>query len=179
MSTAISFELDDGIGAGLDAFEDEILAQVVRPTARAGALVFYGEARRLAPVYDGPPVPGVNPGQLRDSIYHVHVPEHSTDQRHEYRVSWNHAKAPHGWLIEYGHWRVNKVNLVNGFWEFTKERLPEPVWVPAHPYIRPAAAAGGRAIDAMRNRMRERLAEILAGGAVSYGSTAGSVARTA
>ena len=45
------------------------------------------------------------PGQLRDAIYHVYADQLSSDGHAVYRVSWNAKKAPHGHLIEYGHWR--------------------------------------------------------------------------
>jgi hypothetical protein len=89
----------------------------------------------------------------------------STEQVVAYSVSWNAKGAPHGHLIEFGHWRVNVlVRGPKGTWIATKERLPAPKWVPAHPFLRPALDSGGAAARAaMLKRGRERLPEILAG----------------
>ena len=97
-----------------------------------------------------------------------------------YSVTWNAKKAPHGHLIEFGHWRYNKV--VNGYPKKSLKpgikrgngpqdhagpgALEYPVWTPAHPFLRPALdSAGARAMQAMIARGRERLPELLAGGA--------------
>lgn len=138
---------------------------VVRSTARAGALVFYEEARRLAPVYDGMARKGVKPGQLRDAIYHVFSTDKSGEAVKVYEVSWNAKKAPHGHLIEYGHWRVNKLVQVNGKWMATKERLEAPVWVPGVKFMARAYDRASAANAAMLKRAAERTAEVLAGNA--------------
>jgi len=42
------------------------------------------------------------PGTLRDAIYRAYSPEKSGDTLKLYRVSWNHRKAPYGFMVEYG-----------------------------------------------------------------------------
>lgn len=166
MST--SFRFDGDLAADLDHLQEELVQEMVRPIARAGALVFYEEARRLVPVYKGEPVIRANgtkikPGQLRDAIYHVYSKSESTDARAAYQVSWNAAKAPHGHLVEYGHWRVNKLVKTPTGWMATTERLATPVRVPAVGFIRRAGDRAEAAIEAMRKRAAEKVAEVLKG----------------
>lgn len=159
MNVGIEFKGD--LLGDLSKLEAEIQRSVVRSSAHAGAVVLYEEARALAPVYDGPEKPGVKPGQLRNAIYRAYADVKSTGPEAIYRISWNAAKAPHGHLIERGHWRVNKTFMVNGRWVATSERLPSPVWVPAIPFIRRAFDRAQAAVDAMRARAAERMQEVL------------------
>ncbi|KWW37898.1 phage tail tape measure protein [Cupriavidus metallidurans] len=112
----VHLSLSGDLQAALDRLEAGMKERVLRPAAHAGALVFYEEARRLAPVYDGPEKKGVKPGQLRNAIYRVFSESKSGETQKIYEVSWNAKKAPHGHLIERGHWRVNKVIRVNNRW---------------------------------------------------------------
>jgi hypothetical protein len=145
----------------LDKLDAEIQRSVLRPAAHAGAVVLYEEARTLAPVYDGPAKKGVKPGQLRNAIYRVFSEARSSDTEAIYQVSWNATKAPHGHLIERGHWRVNRTYQINGSWVATSERLPTPVWVPAIPFIRRAFDRAQAAVEAMSTRAAERMQEVL------------------
>lgn len=153
--------------AFLDGVAGELERRVTRSTAFAGAEVLYDEARRLAPIYDGPPHKLESggytiPGLLRDAIYHAYADKLSGDGAQVYRVSWNETKAPHGRLIEHGHWRVNKVYFKDGQWWGTSERLATPVWVPPQSFIRRAEDAAGRALDAMKARSVQRFNELIA-----------------
>jgi len=126
----VKMTLTGNAGADMDAFIDDILDTCLRPAAHAGVLVFYNEARALV---------GVKDGVLRDSIYRVHSESLSSRTTQAYEVSWNHFKAPHGYNVENGHWRVNElVRTENGTWIATKIRLKTPVRVPAHSFIRRA-----------------------------------------
>jgi hypothetical protein len=102
-------------------------------------------------------------GKLADSIYLAYKDGRSNEQQVVYSVSWNHKAAPHGHLIEFGHWQPYKViKLPNGDWFTTKERLPAPKFTPAHPFLRPALdTAGKRAVQAGIERGRKRLPELL------------------
>ena len=128
------------------AMEDKVL----RSAAHAGAKVFYDEMRIRVPEDEG---------TLKASIYHWHDDEYSKDGRHRYVIGPNKRKAPHWHLVEYGHWRVNVVvRLPNGQIKATTERLADPVWVPAVPYIRPTFDATVRqAMSAAKLRLREGL----------------------
>lgn len=158
----VHLSLSGDLQAALDRLEAGMKERVLRPAAHAGALVFYEEARRLAPVYDGPEKQGVKPGQLRNAIYRVFSESKSGETQKVYEVSWNAKKAPHGHLIERGHWRVNNVIRVNNRWVATTERLPAPVWVPAVGFIRRSYDQRDAALKAMQERAAERTAEVLA-----------------
>ncbi len=134
----LTFEMDGDPVEGLTRFVDAVEQRVVRPAARAGALVFYDRARELAPEYRGPLKPGIKPGQLRAAIYHVFSEDKSTDDFKIYQISWNHSKAPHGHWMEYGNSRHG----------------PKP-------FIRPAFDFYEKALDASRDRSRVLIAEIV------------------
>lgn len=87
---------------------------------------------------------GVETGKLRSAIYVAFDERTSTANRVRYNVSWNSKKAPHGHLVEFGHWRRNvQVQLPNGQWITTNERLPQPVFVKPQAFLR-------RAYDTLR-----------------------------
>jgi hypothetical protein len=81
---------------GLDELVEGAEA-AARPAAQAGAQVFYdavkANVRKLRR----------KTGNLDASIYQVYSRDHSAKGRAEYHVSWNHTKAPHGHLLEFGH----------------------------------------------------------------------------
>lgn len=82
--------------------------------AQAGAQVLYDAAR------DNVPVSGkghyfygtsfklngkkyfFNSGTLKSSIYQVYSRRKSTEHMATYHVSWNHTKAPYGFMVEFG-----------------------------------------------------------------------------
>ncbi|CAJ0717678.1 HK97-gp10 family putative phage morphogenesis protein [Ralstonia mannitolilytica] len=136
----------------LDGLEAEIVeTHVIRPVAHAGALVFYEEARALVPVYHGPEKKGVRPNQLKNAIYRVFNRERPESGHASYSVSWNATAAPHGHLIENGHWLVKKRGG-------RKRRIR---WVPAQSFIRRAFDRAPDAVQAMQRRAREKVAEVL------------------
>lgn len=166
MAFEIKFEGD--LGADLTRFGENIERHVIRSAAFAGAKVLSAESKALAPVYDGPPRKlksgnMLQPGLLRDSIYHAFSEPDSGNGKATYSISWNYKKAKHGHLIENGHWRVNVLRQgKDGRWFATSELLPTPVWVPAQSFIRRAGDnAADKAVSAMRDRMRTRLQEVL------------------
>ena len=155
--------------AGLRSLGNEKMVSLARSMGVAGGKVLRDEAKARAPVESG---------GLRDALYLAFKDGKSTEAKVIYSVTWNAKKAPHGHLIEFGHWRYNKI--INGRPQkslrpgLTKGKGPQdhvppgaldqPVWVSAHPFLRPAyTSSAGRALQAMAARGRERLAEILAG----------------
>jgi hypothetical protein len=115
--------------------------------------VLRDEAKLLAPKESG---------KLASSIYLAFKDAQSTEERVVYSVSWNHKTAPHGHLIEFGHWQPYKVIKTPAGWFTTKERLPSPKFIAAHPFLRPALdTAGKRARQAGIERGRKRLPELL------------------
>lgn len=118
---------------------------IVRPGVQAAAEVFYVEAKLRAPVSEAPHMfHGTNqiygpfsPGNLRDAIYQVYSKDRSQPGAPVYHISWNHQKAPYGFMVEFG----------------TSKQ-------PAHPFIRPAFAAmkayaGEAALVVMGQKMSE------------------------
>jgi len=129
----------------LDLFAKHVNAYVIRRGAQSAAQLFYDEARRLAPVADrGHVFYGRNQkyffpaGTLKASIYQVFSKDRSTDGIATYQISWNHKKAPYGFMVEYGTSRA-----------------------PAHPFMRPA---WDRMKDRVGEAARGRMADILQSG---------------
>ncbi|WP_219930825.1 HK97-gp10 family putative phage morphogenesis protein [Alcaligenes faecalis] len=168
VESAIEFDMESALKS-LDALGAAAKAHLPRSMAVAAGKVFRDEAKARAPVFDGSTAlkGGANvkkepkAGLLRDAIYLAFSDNRSfpSDGHFVYSVAWNSAKAPHGHLLEFGHWRYN---VIRGGYP-TNERLEKPVWVAAHPFLRPAYdAARQRAIQAGMERGRERTAELLA-----------------
>ncbi|MET0332553.1 MAG: HK97 gp10 family phage protein [Dyella sp.] len=149
--------------AALDRLNTPLRESLARSMAVAGGQVIRDEAKLLAPMGtadDG----SAKPGALRDAIYLAYKPGRSDDHQYVYSVSWNAKKAPHGHLLEFGHWRTNVVyKAADGHWySDPKRKLPSPIWVPAHAFLRPALTSSAtRARDAMFARGQQRLGELL------------------
>lgn len=157
---------DRAVQASLSKLGGALSESLARSMGVAGGKVMRDTAKELAPEYDGstglaggknvdiPPIPGL----LKSAIYLAYKDKLSTGDHVTYGISWNSKIAPHGHLLEFGHWRINKI--VNGV--PTTIRLPFPKWVPAHPFLRPAydiALVPAKA--AMLARGKERLPELL------------------
>ena len=68
-----------------------------RPAAQAASQVLYDEVKRNVAA-----IPHKT-GKLASSIYQVYSQANSGEGRATYHISWNHRKAPHGHLVEFGH----------------------------------------------------------------------------
>jgi len=149
--------------------------EAVRPAAQAGAQVLYeavqGNVAKIGRVS----------GNLAASIYQVYSQTNSGPLTAVYHVSWNHTKAPHGGLIEYGHWQRYQVvqgkggKLVTAVRpEMAGQRKPRrhasqaekdayyvprpggPVYVPGKAFMRNAlAVAPNGVMEAMRSKIFE------------------------
>lgn len=140
--------------AGLDKLTDEFRTKLARSMAVAGGTVIRDEAKLRAP--DGPT------GNLNKSIYLVYRDKASTEAQVKYAVSWNRKIAPHGHLIEFGHWQPYVTVKIGDEWVTTTKLRKHPKFIPATPFLRPAYhAALPRAKQAMLDRGRERVAELL------------------
>ncbi|WP_231934974.1 HK97-gp10 family putative phage morphogenesis protein [Bordetella bronchialis] len=144
-----------GWTAALDKLVGPARESLARSMAVAGGQVLRDEAKTLAPVQSG---------GLRDAIYLAYQDADSTPAEVRYAVSWNATKAPHGHLLEFGHWQTRAAYQgSDGKW-YSGALLPNPKWVPAHPFLRPAyEAAKDLARQAMIERGKHRLPELLAG----------------
>ena len=129
--------------AALVKLDGPLKEKLARSMAVAGGTLLRDEAKQNAPV---------DTGLLRDSIYLAFKDNLSNDAQIVYSVSWNSKTAPHGHLIEFGHWHVEGGK--------GGERTS---WTPAQPFLRPAFDQAPRAQQAMIQRGRERLPELLNG----------------
>ncbi|RSF08807.1 HK97 gp10 family phage protein [Achromobacter aegrifaciens] len=145
-----------GWSAGLDRLLGPARVSLARSMAVAGGEVLRDEAKARVNTHNG---------VLGAAIYLAFRERYSTDQEVQYAVTWNKSKAPHGHLVEFGHWQIYAViRKPDGTYVTDKRRKrASPKWVPAYPFLRPAFdAANGRARLAMIQRGRERLPELLA-----------------
>lgn len=142
MADNISLRFEGNLIGDLDRLESGLQEKVYRSVAHAGSIVYYDEARHLVPVVSG---------KLKDSIYRVFADDLSNGQIKVYEVSWNHKKAPHGWLVENGH-----LYAVN---EGGKRVMKQTTAVG---FIRRAGDRAGEVIKAMEKRAAERMGELLA-----------------
>ena len=86
-----------GLESYLDALAEDA-EEAIRPAAQAGAQVLYEQIKAN--------VAGLGrvTGNLAGSIYQYYSDENSqAGVRASYNASWNHIKAPHGHLVEFGY----------------------------------------------------------------------------
>lgn len=155
MAESIKAKLDTSQWDGaLNALRGDKIRDLAASMAVAGGQVLRDEAKQQAPV---------DSGTLRDSIYLAYRERKTTDRRVVYSVSWNARLAPHGHLLEFGHWQVVGGRLGKGG--------QKVAFVPARPFLRPALdAASQRAQAAMMERGRQVLPQLLQEGANGTGS---------
>src|SRR5574337_746439 len=101
------------VQAGLAKLAGPLRESLARSMAVAGGKVLRDEAKLLAPV--GTEEGGsIHPGALRNAIYMAFKDSGSTGKDIRYSVSWNAKKAPHGHLVEFGHWQPYVVAKIPG-----------------------------------------------------------------
>lgn len=169
VESAIEFDMESALKS-LDALGAAAKSHLPRSMAVAAGSVFRDEAKARAPVFDGstalkgganvkkPPKPGL----LQEAIYLAFSDNRSKPEQGHfvYSVAWNSSKAPHGHLLEFGHWRYNEIHP-GGL--PMKQPLEEPVWVAAKPFLRPAYdAVRSLALTTGMERGKERATELLA-----------------
>jgi len=85
-------------------------------------------------------------------------------------VSWNNRKAPHGHLIEYGHWMVHPVFVGDDGEVYTdkSKRLKNPKFIPAEPFMRPAWEGGKlQALNASLKEGKKAFTDLMSGSGAS------------
>lgn len=164
--------------SGFESFLEDLGAaaeEAVRPAAQAGAQVLYDAVKINVSKL------GKLSGNLAASIYQAYSQDSSGPSTATYHVSWNHSKAPHGGLVEYGHWqRYQVVQTKGGKWvtvirpekvgtpkprrrasqaekdAYYMPRPGGPVYVPGKAFMRGAlAAVPTQVVDAMRGKIFE------------------------
>lgn len=149
-SNLFTASLESDLDLDLSQFEETIRDQVSMAGAAAMANVVYAEAQYRAPVSEhahwfyGSSYKKTGqkylflPGTLKKSIYRVFSEGRSNDNVKTYQITWNHQKAPYGFMVEYGTSNA-----------------------PAHPYMRPAYDAKIElAITVGKDRMAQKLEEL-------------------
>jgi len=115
--------------------------EAVRPSAQAGAEVFYQEVKQRVPVSAAPHKSGkktYTPGSLRRAVYQAYADKESGDGVAKYRISWNKTHAFYGRFVEFG---TSKMA--------------------AKPFLRPAYdAARAKAVQAVKERMAAELKKV-------------------
>ena len=84
-------------------------------------------------------------GLLASSIYLVFDKQASSGSVYNYKISWNAKIAPHGHLLEFGHWQPHPVYKgADGQWYTRKDiLLDKPLWVAARMFLRPTMESYG------------------------------------
>lgn len=110
--STFSTEMDtSGLQQYLQALDGKV-KKALRPAVQAAAQVIYDRVKLNVKTI------GRDSGNLDNAIYQAFSPENSKQgERAEYHISWNHKKAPHGHLLEYG-WtqRYQAITNKNGHW---------------------------------------------------------------
>lgn len=165
-SAFLSADVDTSdVLAGLDRLAGPIAYSLARSMGVAGGKVIRDEAIARCPVgIDKWYGQSKTPGLLRSALYLAYRENASTPERVVYGVTWNSRKAPHGHLVEFGHWqRFEVARDPQGDWYTTTIPLEHPRFVAATPFLRPALdAKGAVAVQAMLDRAKVRLPELLA-----------------
>lgn len=150
-SFKVSFNFSS-IEKKLDALVDQSDPgeSIIRKAAGVGAKIMYDEMVLRTPVRDEKYKTGKRrkpPGQLKKSIYYWWDKDKSEKNRALYRIGPNVKKAPHWWLVEFGHWDKAKRHFT-----------------PAHPYIRPTFEAKSKeSLAASKEKLNELIGEIFNG----------------
>ena len=178
------FQHVEGLSALSDALKllpINIGRNVLRGATGAGAAVVRVATKDKAPYYHGKVSDGHPPtGTLKRSIYQKQIRELSSDEKQVFYVGVRRGKkyrnqgkkgnlsqdAYYWTWVEFGHWFVPKNNLtvtrrngqvITGHWA-EHRAANRKIWVPAHPFLRPAFdAAVDRAQKAIANYMAERI----------------------
>ena len=177
MADAAIFD-DRAVQAALSRLNGEARVSLARSMGVAGGQVFRDTAKALCPVGGDMGVSdrlageSNRPGLLKSSIYLAFKDTLSSEDLVKYSVSWNSRKAPHGHLVEFGHWQPYRVYIGTDGEYYTDKstKLSSPKWVPAKPFLRPTIEARGNdALQAMLDRGRVRLPQLLSGAADDVG----------
>jgi HK97 gp10 family phage protein len=148
---------------GLDEIQANLLklpamfGDALRSAANTGATLVKDEVVLRAPE---------DRGILKSAIYQKHIPELSSTDTQVYYVSWRKGKgsatdAFYGRWVEYGHWFVPP--RPKGVSQKAHRAANRAVFIPAHPFLRPAFdATKAAAIDAMRKKLGENVRAAIA-----------------
>lgn len=165
MASGYKMTLDNADwNAAFAALDGPVKTSLARRMLVSGGVVLRDAAKsnaRMAANIEGDDVRGV----LANAIYLAYDDEVKSENLFNYVISWNAKKAPHGHLVEFGHWITHAIfKGSNGEWYTDKNQpLDKPRWVAARPFLRPTFDSYGNvAISAMIRRGQEELPILLA-----------------
>lgn len=131
--------------AGLDKLV-EVKESLARTMGNAMGVAVRDEAKIRVPI--GTEQGGsISPGLLHSAIYNAYDDQRSilAPGSYRYTVSWNSKKAPHGHLIEFGHWMPYRYVKTDEGDYFTPKPLepnpgggPDGFWVEQRAFLGPA-----------------------------------------
>jgi hypothetical protein len=128
----------------LDKLEGPVRESLARRMAVEGGVLLRDAAKSnaaMAANEEGVPTRGV----LSNAILLAQDKRNTTGTVFVYNVAWDSKKAPHGHLIEFGHWQTHVVyKAANGEW-YTRKDMPldTPKWIPARPFLGPTMDSYG------------------------------------
>lgn len=173
-----SAKMDFGdLDAVLDHIEGPVRESLARRMGVEGGVLLRDEAKHRAS-YNNPKWRPRHPGLWASAMYLARNDRLSSQTVFTYSVGWNSSIAPHGYLVEFGHWRYNK--FINGKPQhslrpgLSKGKGPQdhvppgaletPQWVAARPVLRPTwESRKSDALNAMIERGRHELPILLRG----------------
>lgn len=148
--------------AKLRSISSELGESALRSAAVAGGTLMRDDAIARAPE---------ETGRLKRALYLKFIDEKSSDTSAVYYVGIRRGKAAaaqdddayYGRMVEFGHWYIPpKPKGVR--WATHRKQWVGKKWVPAYPFMRPAFDTRRlEVIQAMRERLQERLLEVLHG----------------
>lgn len=128
----------------LDRLEGPVRESLARRMAVEGGVLLRDAAKSnamMAANKEGEPVTGL----LASAIILAQDKRNTTGTVFVYNVAWDSKRAPHGHLIEFGHWQTHVVYKAdNGQWYTRKDmKLETPKWIPARPFLGPTMDSYG------------------------------------
>lgn len=138
----LTFDFDQrSLDAAIDGLKEKAEA-AIRPSAQAGAQVYYEAVKASVPVskrghwFQGTTAKqAVGPeakraasywfesGSLKNAIYQVFSKDNSDKTKAEYHVAWNHRKVPYGFMVALGTKTGGKANDFIGRAQKTVQQL--------------------------------------------------------
>jgi HK97 gp10 family phage protein len=149
-----------------------VAKNVLRGAVNSGARVVRDQARSNAPVLHAAIPSHQPPGTLKRSIVASFIRERSNQNQSMFYVTVRQGKkyrgqgkrqtksqdAYYGAWVELGHYFVAHKPSGTSYKQHRKVQHAKGVWVPAHPYLRPAYEAKKyESVDAMKQYIENRL----------------------
>lgn len=161
-SQRMAITFDSNIKEQLTAFVGRLNDDVFRPAAYAAVTVLYDELKLRT---EGGQY---SEGDLNAAMYRWRE-KGDIGNKAIFYAGVNKRKAPHWWVVEHGHWQYFTVvkpetgPYAGQFVTLKNKPLPQPKFVPAKPYLGPAADKLPEAMQVAMRVMKERLKYVIRG----------------